>query len=67
MLTCQQEGCACFDWIDDHLTCLLHKSKCDQSGKKSYSKQFFLSASVSSVAAMSLPSVLQRLGNGASK
>lgn len=41
-----KEGWACFDWIEDHLTCLLHTSKCDQSGKKSYSKQFFFSEDV---------------------
>ena len=46
MLTCQQEGWACFDWLEDHLTCSMHTSKCDQSGKQSYPKQFFFSEDV---------------------
>lgn len=40
------EGWACFDWIEDHLTCMLHTSKCDQAGQYSYSKQFFFSNDV---------------------
>lgn len=35
-----------FDWIEDHLTCMLHTSKCDQAGQYSYSKQFFFSNDV---------------------
>lgn len=38
-----KEGWACFDWVEDHLTCMLHTSKCDQAGQYSYSKQFFFS------------------------
>jgi integrase len=40
------EGWACFDWVEDHLTCMLQTSKCDQAGKHSYSKQFFFSYDV---------------------
>jgi len=41
-----KEGWACFDWVEDHLTCMLHTSKCDQAGQHSYSKQFFFSNDV---------------------